>query len=83
MELKNFSCRKKKKTITQYSKSLNNIDHLKKEWYIYLLPKKKRNNINQMHLSSSKNKKIKIIERYICRDGEMKNNFRNNTSSMF
>ena len=37
-----------------------------------------------MHLSfSKKKKKLKIIEWYICRDGEMKNNFRNNISSTF
>ena len=34
-----------------------------------------------MHLSFL-TKKIIIIERYICGDGEMKNNFRNNISSM-
>ena len=36
-----------------------------------------------MHLSFSTKKKVKTIKWYICRDGEMKNNFRNNISSMF
>ena len=37
-----------------------------------------------MHLSFSKNKiKLEVIEWYICKDGEMKNNFRNNISSTF
>ena len=36
-----------------------------------------------MHLRFKKKKKLKIIEWYICRDGEMKKIFRNNISSMF
>ena len=44
MELKNFSCNKKKNHNTLY-KSLNNIDHLKKELYFYLLSQKKNNGI--------------------------------------
>ena len=50
-EFKNFSC--KKKNHNTIYKSLNNIGHLKKNSIsiFYHKKKRKKNNINQMHLS--------------------------------
>ena len=68
---------------------MNNIDHLKKKkvFLSFISKKKKKKEQYQSNtpkvFTKKKKKKLKIIEWYICRDGEDKNIFRNNISSTF